>query len=178
MIELDDGQTQEAFLIEMRSVSGHSGSPVMWIYPPYHPRATLHNVTTMDMKHTFDGPWLLGVDCGSFPFYGPVYKVRKEEGETIRTRQPDLEAKSHAGMAAVIPAWKLTELLNLEEFVMARKKEDERLSETKDGGRFDRDVAEDKPLTREGFDDVLKQVSRKTTDSASRPESRKTRTSE
>jgi hypothetical protein len=136
MIELDDGQTQEAFLIEMRSISGHSGSPVMWIYPPYHPQADLHNVTSMDMKHTFDGPWLLGIDCGSFPYYQPVYKVRKEQGEIVRTRLPDLEAKSHAGVAAEIPAWKLQELLNLEEFVKARKEEDENLARKKDGGGF------------------------------------------
>jgi hypothetical protein len=121
-IEVDNG-TQEAFLIEMRSISGHSGSPVTWNLPLFHPQARIRNLS-FDNKNLVDGPWLLGIDCGAFSYYDRVFK--KVRG---RRQKTDLEAKSHAGQAVVIPAWKLGELLNLEEFVKARKEEDRRLTE-------------------------------------------------
>src|SRR5205814_209634 len=116
------------------------------------------------------GPWLVGIECGSFPFYNPVvHKGTKKKVE-------DYQVKSHSGVAAVVPAWKLQELLDGEEFDMARKEEDEKLTKRKQSGRFDRETAvgeDDLPaLTRQGFGDVLRQVSRKTTD-PSEPKSEK-----
>jgi hypothetical protein len=199
-IELEEGNEQEVFLVEMRSLSGFSGSPVVWSFPlnlefyltamsemrnepPPYPFGT-RRVRRKESGPLRLGPWLVGIDCGSFPHYYPVFEVREENGEVVerkKTKNPKLQAKSHAGVAAVVPAWKLRELLHKdEEIVMARKREDEKLGQKKSTGKFDRDVAareEDDPLTSASFDDALRRASRKTTD-LSEPESEKTRTSE
>jgi len=183
LVELDEGE-EEVFLIEMRSLAGFSGSPVAWRIPTtFELLTTLNafaankpspNIMTRQVKPEIRfmpmGPWLIGIECGMFPYYYPVYEVQEKRGETIRSRteEPRLEAKSHSGVAAVVPAWKLQELLNLEEFDMARKEEDEKLTRKKQSGRFDRESVsgddELPSLTRRGFDDVLRRVSRKTSE--------------
>ncbi len=186
MVELDDGE-EEVFLVEMRSLSGFSGSPVVWKLPftldwwaasrhlvdakqfPFHipVHVTERNVRP-ESGAMLVGPWLIGVECGSFPHRYPV--VHKGTDIVVG----DYEAKSHSGVASVVPAWKLRELLDLEEFEMARKEEDEKVTNKKQGSRFDRESATDDDLpalTKRGFNDVLRQVSRKITNSASEPES-------
>jgi len=184
MIELEEGEPpEEVFLIEMRSISGYSGSPVAWRLP-----IQLDVIQQMERRMTPEsgqlkiGPWLVGIDAGNFPFYYPVYEVTRERGGKVVRRkdtkntEKELQAKSHSGVAYVVPAWKIQELLDREEFVMQRKRDDEAITEHKDSGkRVDRDVIlPDDPLTRKTFlDDVLPRVSQKITDSTSEPESEK-----
>jgi len=114
------------------------------------------------------GPWLVGIQCGSFPFYYPV--VHKGTERQVE----DYEAKSHSGVAAVVPAWKLEELINSEECVMARKKADEEISQKKQQrtSSLDREAASrESPLTRTAFEDTLRRVSRKVSET-SEPESK------
>lgn len=181
MIELEEAEApEELFLIEMRSISGFSGSPVMWRLP-----IQLDVINQMERRMTAEsnnmriGPWLVGIDAGNFPFYYPVYEVTRGRGGEVIDRKNtkntprELQAKSHSGVAYVVPAWKIQELLDREEFVMQRKRDDEAITEHKDSGkRADRDVIlPDDPLTRKTFlDDVLPRVSQKITDSASEPE--------
>lgn len=189
MVEVDKGKPKaEVFLVEMRSLSGFSGSPVVWRLPfdfesyvtsqlailnqpsPFNRRAK----NTPAAKATLIGPWLVGIQCGSFPFYYPV--VRK--GTDIPVE--DYEAKSHSGVAAVVPAWKLEELINNEENVMARKQADEEISRRKQDrtSKIDREgKSHDRPLTEAGFDDALKRASRKLSET-SEPDSEHSRTSE
>jgi hypothetical protein len=115
-------------------------------------------------------PWLLGVDCGNFKYYDKVYEV-EESGDNKRYRETNLEAKSHSGQAIVIPAWKLTELLNDERFVMARKEDDKKRAEAKQNSPVELDV--NKPekadaFTQESFEEALRRASRKT---SSQPDS-------
>lgn len=84
------GFGQESFLIEARSLSGFSGSPVMLYIPPFSNRfvggdfegGVQQDTTTMA---------LLGIDWGSL-------------------RLGD-EALTNTGIMAVVPVWKLSELL-------------------------------------------------------------------
>lgn len=101
---------QESFLVDMRSHGGYSGSPVV-VYTGdmgFRPGAVIAAA----------GPtWLLGVDWGHLHF--PVDLLQydsRDHGsrETIGTVQ------AGTGMAAVVPGWKVTEVLELEECVEER----------------------------------------------------------
>lgn len=105
------GITQEAFLVEIRSIRGHSGSPVVWAYDPWNhylvgqmPDGIFgRRRPPRDIEPQLIGPWVVGIECAVF----------------------DAE-----GVSAVIPSWLVFEMLNtLEEFTVARKKEDERSTE-------------------------------------------------
>jgi hypothetical protein len=159
------GRKQEAYLVEMRSISGHSGSPVFF-YVPYH------NIPDGDMKERRGwaiGPLLLGIDCAHLT---EPSLVLTEEGHD----HPQLlHVKSNSGMAAVIPAWRLMKLLDKGKLRMARNKKDEReLAKRKlrdTGGGFEPDMKrpqERGEITTEGFEEALRRASRKT---SSQPES-------
>jgi hypothetical protein len=66
--------------------------------------------------------WLLGIDWGHIPHFEDVV----DEGGK---RHPDgWRVRSSSAIAAVVPAWKLVELLNVRELVEQRDIEDERLA--------------------------------------------------
>ncbi len=138
-IKLASGYLQEAFLVESRSVGGYSGSPVFvhilpmskrWEIEPSKKKPTgtgfrMEDGTFLDMLPK--GPWLLGVDCGHMPFQGERSdRVIDEYGK----EHPDgWRIRGNAGMVTVIPSWRLMGLLNTEEFVKNREKEDRKLNE-------------------------------------------------
>jgi hypothetical protein len=117
-VRRSDQSKQESFLVDLRSLSGYSGSPAfVYISPaelPYRrvkPGAEIYGC----------GPWLLGVDWGHLPnWLDLVYKSDKG------SKHPDgLGVASNAGMAGIVPAWKLTELLHSEDLERQRQKMDE-----------------------------------------------------
>lgn len=81
----------------------------------------------------FDAHLLLGVDCAHLDSYEPVVDDRH--------MKTGLSALSNTGMAVVIPAWKLAELLNCEELKAMREK-DRREMRKKDQGNAVLDSAE------------------------------------
>ena len=104
----DDGRRQGSFLVEARSLSGYSGSPVfIW---PSHPIPGLGFTQSAHLK-------LLGIDwCHLRGFPKPILLSDK------RTRHPDgLFIEQNSGMMGVVPAWKIAELLDEDEFVADRK---------------------------------------------------------
>jgi hypothetical protein len=132
---------QEGFLVECRSLSGFSGSPVFvettQVYrethaqcvheievknrlieePPQSPQGM--TITPVSLSGTW-GPWLLGIDWGHIHMYRSV----EENGE----KRPDLRVDLNTGIACVLPAWKIMELLHVEELVKGRTKEDKRIA--------------------------------------------------
>lgn len=160
----EGGFKQEAFLIEMRSLSGYSGSPVFFILP-----STVNlGEPIRQMKPAFAavsrGPYLLGIDCGNFKYYDKVYEVEWRGGRKHYS-ETNMEAKSHAGQAIVIPTWRLIELLDSEEFVMARKRADEQITEARQRSVVELDAKrpeESAGLTQETFEEALRRASRKT----------------
>jgi hypothetical protein len=114
------GLTVESFLVETRSLSGFSGSPVFVYHTPHTPYPS-------DFPDREEGIWLLGVDWGHLPIFENVKeKNRKDdvpEGWVV---------ESNSGQMAVTPAWKLQELLDTEDLAVGRKQADDELSNRRD----------------------------------------------
>jgi len=99
----------------------------------------------------------MGIDWGHIPLWKPVFKRDKE---TVT----DYAVEANTGIACVSPMWKIMEVLNQEELVKERKREERELS-----ARLERenvsvdDVASDenKPFTQQDFEDALRKASRR-----------------
>ncbi len=111
------GKTHEAFLIEARSIPGYSGSPVFVHILPYTARPTEgtyeHEELQKNMLISYH-VWLLGIDCGVLP-------PRKSDNPQYNT-----------SMMAVLPIWKLRELLFQSVFVQQRNQYDIALAKRDD----------------------------------------------
>ncbi len=117
-VRQDTGFEQESFLVEARSIGGYSGSPVFTFIPALSERENAKD-WNVDLK-TWDtskglavmrshGPWLLGVDWGHINDWQPVCD---KAGQPVNRADPHaLQVTVNTGMAAVVPAWKLAELL-------------------------------------------------------------------
>jgi hypothetical protein len=133
------GHEQECFLVEMRSHGGFSGSPAFlalpertysvqpdpgimpsdWVYTPQAPIPYSH------IK-------LLGVDCSHISLREPVMMPNPKVGEEDKEHPEGWYVKTNTSMAAVIPTWRLEDLLEShEDLKMQRKIEDERRLEKK-----------------------------------------------
>lgn len=156
-----DGQGHLVFLVETRSLSGNSGSPVFVYFDPTRQR-TRGGVTLSPPP----GPWLLGVDAGNMPLEEAVLVV-DDQGEIVRdedTREPvksHLIAQSNSGQMGVVPAWKLLELLDYGIFRKAREDGDRITSAQKSKHALRPDTQkqatseEVEPFTTGSFEDAL-----------------------
>jgi hypothetical protein len=111
-IKQDTGFMQESFLVEARSIGGYSGSPVFLHRANFHPGAR------RIIKAPTYGPWLLGVNWGHINDYSPVCDA---SGRPVNPGRPrDMQVRTNTGMMAMVPAWKLAELLDGEELARER----------------------------------------------------------
>lgn len=113
---------QESFMVEMRSIGGYSGSPVMAYKRPYSPKygegeGTPGVKLVGDLKQR-----LLGMDWGHFD--ERVLLEYDVNGHRVKTT---MVAKRGSAMAGVVPAWHIMELLMHPKLVEARKMDDERI---------------------------------------------------
>jgi hypothetical protein len=92
------GKEQETFLIDCPSLAGFSGSPVI-VYLP----------TTARSKEALLnqglGPWLLGLDWMHVSEHIPLREAEKD------TKIKDYYVQGNSGIAGVIPAWRISQLL-------------------------------------------------------------------
>ncbi len=116
---------QETYLVEQRSLPGYSGSPVFVLLDPSQPRPPYwivpgNRIGKLNMERT--GPWLLGIDWVHIHSYEPLLK-----GDTIAGagKVGGQWVKAHTGMAGVIPAWRLSQMLLSDDFKAARKRDDD-----------------------------------------------------
>lgn len=157
------GTEQEAFLVEVRSLPGYSGSAVLLYSPCAMNDMSVrrggkthkeHNderekerqekgwVIPALPEHAFKpkGPFLLGID---FCHIHRKTAVRDLIGEKI---EEGWFVRENTGMAGVIPAWKIAEALNAEELVALRAKSDREITErNKQSGASCDSVEEDTP---------------------------------
>jgi hypothetical protein len=103
------GIMQESFVVEARSWSGYSGSPVFAWIPGSDQRSN-----NLFLSPGW-GPWLLGVDWGHIQDWEKVYE--SDEKTTVAGKW---KVKVNTGMAGVVPAWRLLALLNCEQLKMQR----------------------------------------------------------
>jgi hypothetical protein len=121
----NDDSEPEAFLVEMRSLSGFSGSPVVLTLPFSQGYLSLERNLIIEKENIEIGAWLLGIDRASFRIRDKVLELMPDR---CFLRESDgLFVNSHSGHAVVIPAWRLTEMINREDFARARKEAEEKL---------------------------------------------------
>ena len=137
------GKEQEAFLIECRSISGFSGSPVFAITSQtyhgedakklvafrqkemnYDPATNESGLRTEVVSMSFDkaGPWLLGIDFGHLPFWSPI-----RDG----SKPTNLIAETNTGIAGVVPSWKIRQILDGPTLSRRRALEDKKILKAK-----------------------------------------------
>jgi hypothetical protein len=118
------GEGQRSYLVEALSLNGYSGSPVIafgmqfqmdkkrGISLAYGPPGASNPIPSYPGKP--GPPLLLGIVWGHFP---DKEEVRDRKGEP----HPDgLYVQRNSGIACVVPAWKLRELLESEELIEMR----------------------------------------------------------
>ena len=93
---------QESFVVEMRSISGYSGSPV-FIYWDFFDMMK-GNKSRGEAFSTFFA--LLGIDWGHIPY---KTKVKTHDG---RLHPDGSYVDDHTAMSGVVPAWHLENFLN------------------------------------------------------------------
>jgi len=144
------GYLQDSFLIETRSLSGYSGSPVFVHILPFSKRPKSKGWSKEK------GPWLLGVDWGHEHFFE---KVLEDDGKTEVAEK--WKVRTNSGITNVVPVWKLLELLNIKEFVEMRKRDEERMEEEqkKKVSGVTLDSLDSDVLTKEQFHEILAKAS-------------------
>jgi hypothetical protein len=172
IVNEETGVEQEAFLVEVRSLPGYSGSAVL-IYSP----CAMNDMSTrrrglkreglppqgeMPSEGFFaqlspKGPFLLGIDFCHINRRGIV---RDRFGKAVTE---GWYVDENTGMAGVIPAWKIKEVLGLKELKEMRDKEDSDITGKKDKSAASLDTAErdDSVFTKEDFEATLTKASRK-----------------
>jgi hypothetical protein len=101
------GISQESILVEMRSLPGYSGSPV-FLYNPVE-QFLLKDDELHYSPNGLENVWLLGVDWCHLTSKEPV---RQKDGSPLAE---DLFVNQNSGMAGVVPAWKVAQLLHEKE---------------------------------------------------------------
>lgn len=96
---INDGRAQESFLVEIRSLGGYSGSPVLVYLDQAYYRP-------IEARGIFEsGPWLLGIDWCMIPSWEPVCDA---SGRALGT---GMQVPANTGMMGVVPAWRIRSLL-------------------------------------------------------------------
>jgi hypothetical protein len=139
----------DAYLIEARSWGGHSGSPAFIYYPPDRDAGTTGN-------YSFGGaaPALLGLISGHFPI--PLQSA-------LRDSLDSTAESANAGIAVVIPAQAILDILMDDEQVRIRKtlakewEKNQRSGVTMDTGLPEPPEAGD-TMTRQDFYDGLRKI--------------------
>lgn len=98
----------EAFLVEMRSLSGFSGSPVFVYLGPVTYRG---NATMMPFYSETIG--LIGIDSGH-----KTTQARVEDPTS--GKETDLRVNLNTGVSIVVPTWKIKDVLNDERLCASR----------------------------------------------------------
>lgn len=128
-IETEIGR-QDAFLADLRSISGYSGSPVFALIPR-------HRDATLSLKERLVAPiggiggserfLLIGVDCGHIPYWDQtIYAEVRDKSGKKELRNTNLWVSVNTGIAIVVGAWKLDELLRTGEPKKMREEENQR----------------------------------------------------
>jgi hypothetical protein len=143
---------QEAFLIELRSISGYSGSPVFLDISK-----SIHYDDSMNMKRSEASRYkLLGVIGGHFRADDIV--VDDQGNKLLGTN-----TRSNSAMAYAIPAWKLQELLDMKNLKdeRIRKENENPPDERVNYPTLDSSIEDDESLfSEEDFEQTLRKVSR------------------
>lgn len=125
------GFTQSSFLIECRSVSGYSGSPV-FIYRVQTTVASGLVAIGSERGGKESLPRFLGLDWGNLDRVGHRdYAIDWADADAVAT------FPRRSGMLVAVPAWRLAELLDSEEVQDVKKKEEAEVNAATEGTNLD-----------------------------------------
>ena len=113
ILDAKSGLKHDSFLVEMRSIPGCSGSPVFAVILPMAIRGyeVIHSKPTPPPTALK----LIGVDWCHLSDFRPVLQLDCETKVS-----EGWKVESNSGMAGVVPAWKLRELIDSEELKKER----------------------------------------------------------
>jgi hypothetical protein len=114
-IETENGNLQNVFLIESRTVQGYSGSPVFLSIPPWELRESGRNTLRQSLGKNLGNP---GDRLGDIKYYTRLLGIVTA---TLADRNGE-----NTGMMAAVPAWELLELLNHDRLRRQRQVESEK----------------------------------------------------
>jgi hypothetical protein len=121
IIQPERGHAQESILVEARSLTGYSGSPVFVIQSATIEKSDDGGIESYPRVKSRDGSpvFLLGIDWGHHQW---LENLRDEHGNRLPQKIP-----TNSGMMKVVPAWKLLDILDgSREFVEERRKREAR----------------------------------------------------
>ena len=113
-IRVGDGRNQVGVLVECRSLSGFSGSPV-FVYPDIARRPS-RSLNTEAVNSRLAEPRLLGVDCGHLPTWAGLFEARDRSSTQLGGW-----VDTNSGIAVVVPAWHLAKVLNQDHLAQQRR---------------------------------------------------------
>lgn len=157
---------EDFYLIEHHSLPGCSGSPVFVRIDTDQrggDNARIHDLNRSGEYQRFYGPWLLGLDSFRVQDWLRVYDSRSDAAVTT----PSGWVKTNSGMAGVVPAWKIMELLESPNLVKQREDDAEKIKEALEEGKkvqyrsYDRAESAEPEFTQADFEAALRKVSRK-----------------
>ena len=108
------GDEEELFLAEVKSLPGHSGSPVFVYFHGMQPRLGADEVPPRAATY------LLGIDSGLLPQPASVYEAAPSGREGPIDTGHFVYANS--GISTVVPAWKITDILMCPELRLLRQR--------------------------------------------------------
>ena len=154
---------EELYLVEHHSLPGYSGSPVfVRIDPLKHQDGFTAGLTGPRVIIDKDryGPWLLGIDSCHMADWRRLHASRKFRDHA----EPERWVPINTGVAEVVPAWLLLDLLmNNEKLVRQRKDDEDRIRKEQVDYRHPDNMRNDESdaFTRTDFEAALRKVSRK-----------------
>jgi hypothetical protein len=119
----NEGYLQESYAVDIRSSGGFSGSPVFVRIVNHEPGRKPFTISPSGIEIGFI-IFLLGINWGHLNSYSPVEK-RTIESREDSDKSTDLVVKENTSMAAVVPVWKLIELLQVEALKLLRETQTE-----------------------------------------------------
>ena len=123
---------EEAYLVEMRSISGFSGSPVIVRIPSRRARQV---PIEKSVPYDPDNDWhmLLGIDCGHSIDKDAALYHKDQTDEPLE----EYKVEYNTGLAIVIPAWKLQDIIDSPEAAKMRDEEKREYQKRVRGTRLD-----------------------------------------
>lgn len=113
------GAMEESFLAEMRSLPGHSGSPTLVYFTGMAARLGA------DEEPPTPAVYVLGINWGHLPQTAPVLAPPEGGLGEAKPVPEKWYVEENSGMACVVPAWKVNEILEQDEVLVSRRAETE-----------------------------------------------------
>lgn len=149
-IQTQWGVKQSAFLVEVLSLSGASGSPVFVYRMPYG--AVLGGTEMQQVQN----PRLLGIDFSHISIWRDVKLDDRRTSYIDPASGEKLYVEQNSGMMGVVPAWKLMECLESKELVALRDKIQEEIAEQSEHVTLDVEDSEGSELAR--FEELARKI--------------------